>query len=174
MRLPYRFLFVLLATTHIHTSCAAQTGDDTLTAGVSHSPKDGIVLHGATRDLSNLDISTRTLAAGRSFTLPPGNADYLLIVREGNIEIAHKNLGPGGIALFPAGDRPDVRQSGASAAVFYLFSFRSRSPAQPGRAQKAGPPVILDWSQLPMKKTGKGESRAIFSRPVAWLANINM
>lgn len=151
--------------------------NDTLTAGVFPSPQNnesGLVLHGATRDLSCLDIRTHALSVGRSFTFPADNTDHLLIVWEGNVGIAHKNIGPGGVALFAAGDRPVIHQTGASPSVFYLFSFRSRSPVQPARAKNAGPPVVLDWPDLVMKRTDKGESRAIFSRPVAWLGNINM
>lgn len=135
------------------TCCAA--AQDTLTAGVYHS------LHGATRDLSRLDVRIHTLAAGQPFTLPSDRTDHLLIVREGSVTIGHQTPSPGGVGLFPAGDRPSIRATGRSPAVFYLFSFHSRSTAN-----RAGPRLIIDWPDMPMKKTEKGESRQIFTRPL--------
>jgi mannose-6-phosphate isomerase-like protein (cupin superfamily) len=127
---------------------------DTLTAGVFQS------LHGRTRDLSYLDVHTHTLAPKQSFTLPADNSDHLIIIRQGRVTAAHKTLGPGGVGLFPAGDKA-VLHSGSAKVIFDLFSIRSRSAVS-----KAGPPLLIDWPEMPMKKTDKGESRQIFSRPL--------
>ncbi len=166
-----------------------QIGPDTLTAGVSRLEstkarpaaygQSRIILKGATRDLSSLTVLMHTLFAGKSFSPAPGDAaDHLLIVSEGNIAIdadtLHKVFGPGGVGLFAAGDLPTIHNTGKANAVFYLFSFRSRSSPDPQRAKQAGPPLVIRWPEIPMKITDKGESRPIFSRPVAWLSKIDM
>lgn len=173
----------------LNDTVTMQTGPDTLTAGVSRwettktrpTPygQSRLILKGATRDLSGLTVLMHTLSAGRSFSPAPGDAaDHLLIVREGSITVdddtLHKVLGPGGVGLFAAGDLPAIHNTGKANAVFYLFSFRSRSPVDPQRAKQAGPPLVVDWPGIPMKTTDKGESRPIFSRPVAWLSKIDM
>ncbi len=131
---------------------------------------------GTTRDLSLLRVSVHTLKAGQSFVPSAGDSsDHLLIMAQGSLAVSidtvHKKLGPGGVGLFEAGKPPSLQNTGSMKAVFYLFSFRSRQSANPDRATA---PVVIDWPDLPMKKTDKGESRAIFSQPVTWLKNINM
>jgi (S)-ureidoglycine aminohydrolase len=159
-------------------------GPDTLTATVFHVPTGASaqgrpMVDGATRDLSQLRVSVHTLGAGASFSPPSGdNSDHLLIMAEGrlavDIDTLHKNLGPGGIGLFKAGARPSLQNNGSRNAVFYLFAFRSRQSANPDQASAAGSPIVIDWSDLAMKKTDKGESRQIFSCPVTWLSKIDM
>ncbi|HXB06744.1 MAG TPA: cupin domain-containing protein [Puia sp.] len=162
---------------------------DTITAGVSewdrarpHPAKYGEtrdLLTGATHDLSLLDIHAQILYAGKSFA--PGareSADRLLIVREGSLTVTigaqRKVLGPGGIGLFAAGDSPLLLNTGTANASCYLLSFRSKGHMDRGRAKQAGGPLLLDWPDLQMKKTEKGETRPVFSRPVAWLEKIDM
>ncbi|GGA89317.1 cupin domain-containing protein [Puia dinghuensis] len=174
----------------VSDTVTAQVGPpDTLTAGVSewdhakaHPTKYGEtrdLLTGATRDLSLLDVQAESLNAGGSFSPPTGeSADHLLIIREGNITVTigaiRKVLGPGGIGLFAAGDKPIFLNTGTSTATCYLLSFRSKGRLDHDRAKQGGGPILLDWSELPVKTTEKGESRAIFSRPVAWLGKIDM
>ena len=138
---------------------------DTLTAGVF--PPRPMVLKGATRDLSDLDVRLITLHPGQTFAMPNDSADHLLIVKDGNINVAAKTLGPGGVGLFTTSDNPAI--AAKTDVSFYLFAFKSRSGSTQG-----GAPWVADWSDLPMKKTDKGESRAIFSQPTAWLKNMNM
>jgi (S)-ureidoglycine aminohydrolase len=169
---------------------------DTLTAQVSewsrlkvHPSKYGdsrTVLNGSTHDLSLLDVRAITLSAGQSLPegsagnppAPPGGADELLIVREGRLSVTVKDslkiLSPGGVGLFPAGERPTLTNAGTSPVTFYLFRMQSRSSENQQRAREAGGPFLIDWPQMVMKPTAKGESRQIFSRPVAWLEKIDM
>ena len=169
---------------------------DTLTARVSEWSRLKVrhakygdsrtVLNGSTHDLSLLDIRAITLAAGQSLPegssgntpTPPGGTDELLIIREGRISITIKDslkvLGPGGVGLFPAGERPMLTNTGTSPLTFYLFRMQSRSPENRQRAREAGGSFLIDWPQMVMKPTAKGEGRQIFSRPVAWLEKIDM
>lgn len=197
--IPYAIVSVLLLTLAtglrglaqitVTDTLTTQVGPaDTLTAGVSewdrarnHPTKYGEsrdLLNGATHDLSLLDVHAHTLYAGQSFSPPAESADHLLIIRDGNITVTigamHKVLGPGGVGLFAAGDIPLLLNTGTSNATCYLFSFRSNGRIDHGRAKRAGGPLLLDWTELTMRTTDKGESRPIFSRPVAWLEKIDM
>jgi (S)-ureidoglycine aminohydrolase len=132
-----------------------------------------------THDLALLDIRAFTLSTGKSFTPSPKEAaDHLLIVHDGNLTVAiggqRKVLGPGGIGLFSAGDTPILLNTGTSNVTCYWLSFRSKGQIDHARAKQGGGPVLLDWTDLQMKKTDKGESRPVFSRPVAWLSKIDM
>ena len=157
---------------------------DTLTATVFHLPAGASaqgrpMVDGATRDLSRLRTSVYTLGAGQSFSPAPGdNSDHLLIMEQGrlavDIDTLQKDLGPGGVGLFAAGTRPSLHNTGSGNAVFYLFSFRSRQAVNADQAKAPGAPIVIDWPDLTMKKTDKGESRQIFSCPVAWLSKIDM
>jgi (S)-ureidoglycine aminohydrolase len=165
------------------TSVAAReiAAADTLTPTVfavpaAASAQGQPMVQGTTRDLSQLRVYVHTLSAGQSFTPSAGDSsDHLFIMKQGNLAVSddtlHKTLGPGGIALFTAGKRPSLRNAGTSIAVFYLFLFRSPHSPNPDQAKAA---FVIDWPDMIMKKTDKGESRQIFSCPTAWLSKIDM
>jgi (S)-ureidoglycine aminohydrolase len=162
---------------------------DTLTGGVAvwdqlavHQ-KGGIsrrqVITGATRDLALLDVRAFTLAPGQEAPVGELKEDQLIIVKDGNLSVSvikdEKLLGPGGVALFASGEFFILRNKGGSAVTYYALSFRSRSTKDPDRVMRAGGShFFLDWPDMVMKQTNKGESRQIFSRPVAWLGKIDM
>ena len=175
------------------TSAASHTPaaqSDTLTAQVCEWNKEPVtstntgesrqVLKGATHDLSLLDIRAITLNPGQSTTQSPkdDNADELVIVREGSLTIATgntvKGLGPGGVALFAVGAGHDFANKGDQKATWYLFRFQSRLPEDKALVEQLGSPVLIDWPEMTVQQTAKGESRQIFSRPVAWLTKIDM
>jgi (S)-ureidoglycine aminohydrolase len=168
---------------HHRAGRGAMPQSDTLTCGVHPYPGDeGQVLKGATHDLSVLDIRSITLQAGRQSSQPGGvdSLDELLIVKKGSVTIQSadsiKGLGPGGVALFSAGQTYQVISKGGEAATYYLFRFRSRSPEDNSRASQAPGhyPFVLDWPAMPVQHTAKGESRQIFSQPTPWLTKIDM
>jgi (S)-ureidoglycine aminohydrolase len=159
---------------------------DTLTSGVREWDKEEPsvsrhgeirrVLLGSTHDLSLLDIRAITLYSGTPAPTDTANdADELLILKDGELTITAgtttKQLGPGGVALLTAGQASSFAIRGNTAVTYYLFSFRSRSPEDRSRAQQ---PFLLDWPEMTMQRTPKGESRQIFSQPVAWLSKIDM
>ena len=165
------------------TSAAAQeiASADTLTPTVfavpaAASARGQQMVQGTTRDLSQLRVYVHTLSVGESFTPSAGDSsDHLLITKQGSLAVSidtvHKALGPGGIALFAAGKRPTLKNARSDKAVFYLFSFRSRHTPNPDQPKTA---TSIDWPDMVMKKTDKGESRQIFSCPTAWLSKIDM
>ena len=168
-----RSLFLFLALTATFAA-AAQSESDTLTAGVF--PPGPTVLKGATRDLANLDIQLITIRPNKTFRLPKhDSSDHLLIVRDGSIVIAtdpiSKTLDPGGVGLFGS-YIPLILNKTKTTSTFYLFSFRSRAGADSNRSN--GGAYLIDWPELTMKPTPKGESRAIFNLSTTWFKNINM
>jgi uncharacterized cupin superfamily protein len=172
--------FILFLATAITLSVAAQTAD-TLTAGVHPSPAGGspMVLKGSTRDLADLDVRLLTIQPGETFNLPANEtADYLLIVKDGkiglNTDAISKTLGPGGVGLFSDPLHPTIHNVAGVKTHLYLFKFKSRAGADRARGLQAGTAFIADWPDLVMKKTDKGESRAIFSQSTTWFKNINM
>jgi (S)-ureidoglycine aminohydrolase len=163
------------------TSAQSIAADDTLTPTVFHVPAAGSaqgqpMVLGTTRDLSQLRLYVHTLRAGQSFTPSADDScDHLLITKQGSlafdIDSLPHTLGPGGIALFAAGKRLTLKNAGSNKTVFYLFSFRSRHTPNPDQVKTA---IVIDWPDMVMKKTDKGESRQIFSCPTAWLSKIDM
>ncbi len=117
----------------IPESKTSEPQSDTLTAGVF--PPGPTVLKGATRDLSDLDIRLLTIQPGEKFTLPPGDsADHLLIVKEGNIVVDTKTLGPGGVGLFASRSHAiSTIQPIQRRAFIYLHS----NPAQEAMQKEA-------------------------------------
>jgi len=133
------------------------------------------VLKGATRDLSLLDIRAVTLEAGVILPAYGSDADELIIVKEGKLDVSFgdvdKVLGPGGVALFSAGEKYSIEDGDSIPASYYILRFRSRSVKDPSRTT---PPFVLDWKEMETRATNKGESRQICSRPGAWLGKIDM
>lgn len=187
--LRYVLLLCLLSIAASH-AWSQRIAPDTLKAQVCEWTKERArpekygssrqVLTGATHDLSLLDIRAITLRPGKSAVAitPATPADQLIIVKEGSLTVTagntSKKLGPGGVALFAAGEDPICNNAGPAPVTYYLLRFQSRSPEDINRARQAGGPFLMDWPDMPMKPTDKGESRQIFSRPVAWLGKIDM
>lgn len=158
-------------------------GTDTLTAQVSSFsalPKgEGQLIFGTTHDLSLFNARVVLLKPGwTTESASPTEMDNLFIIRDGHLKITTGNtsriLGPGGVALISDGEHYRLQAADSSACSYYILIFRSRSGKDPDRARKAGSVFFLDWPEMVMKKTDKGESRQIFDKPVAWLGRIDM
>ena len=133
---------------------------DTLTAQVASKQ-----LIGETHDLSVLDIHCITLKPGESQRITAMKDDELVIVKDGmvmaTVSDSIKNLNSGGVLLFAAGVSASITNNGSVSASFYRFLLRSRAVV----GKKAAHSILLDWSEMTMKKTDKGESRQIFDQP---------
>ena len=172
---------LLLCLSGVSATAQETAAADTLTPAVfavpaAASAQGRQMVQGTTRDLSQLRVYVHTLSAGQSFTPSSGDSsDHLLIMKQGSLAVSidtvHKTLSPGGIGLFTAGKRPTLRNAGSDKTVFYLFSIRSRHIPSPDQPKTA---TVIDWPDMVMKKTDKGESRQIFSCPTAWLSKIDM
>lgn len=184
-----RRLFFILCCGSALSTYAQDLPADTLQGGVwkwDHAQNLGpalaprrFVLGGETHDLSSLHIFALTLPAGATDveSTPADNpSDELLIVKKGAITISsndkNKVLGPGGVGLFAANDQINVANNAPDSSTFYLFLFHSRNGKDSARGSAA--PFLVDWPEMTMKKTDKGESRQIFDRPATWLKRIDM
>ncbi|MBS1662586.1 MAG: cupin domain-containing protein [Bacteroidetes bacterium] len=160
--MPYTYRLLIVFTLCIATRANGQR-PDTLTAQVATT------LKGYTRDLAPISVDQLSQPQNLSSL-----TDILLIVKDGELKVTTdsttKTLGPGGVALIPAGDKVSLSNTGH----YYTFQFQSYSSVDHERARKAGQPFLLDWKEMVMKQTDKGESRQIFNRPVAWLSRIDM
>jgi (S)-ureidoglycine aminohydrolase len=144
-------------------------------AVTTHGVTKRSLLHGATRDLSQLEVRSMTLDTGVIIAAYESDADELIIVKEGRLDVSveetGKLLGPGGVALFPAGEKYSLENGDHTPVTYYLLRFRSKGPRPP---HPSTVPFLIDWSEMVMKPTNKGESRQILSQPVALLGKIDM
>jgi (S)-ureidoglycine aminohydrolase len=147
---------------------------DTLTAQVATYPgPGGKVLKGATRDLALLDIRTLTITSAIMLSGKPDTLDELLIVKEGDLNLTVQDsttaLGPGGVALIPAGLSYSLE---AKRSTYYRFRFQSRHLPQPPTTDRH--PFLLSWTNMTVQQTAKGETRQIFSQRTVWLSKIDL
>src|ERR1700722_7595921 len=155
-----------------HTPAMAQS--DTLTAQVAPYPGEtGQVLKGSTHDLLLLDVRTLTIKSAIMLSGKPDTTDDLLIVKEGELDLtitdSSTSLGPGSVALIPAGILYSLE---AKQSTYYRFRFRSRHlPVLLTTGQR---PFFLSWASMPVQQTAKGETRQIFSLPTPWLSRIDL
>jgi (S)-ureidoglycine aminohydrolase len=167
---------ILLAILPLITVVNAMAQSDTLTAQVAPYPGPaGQVIKGSTHDLSLLDIRTLTINSAIMLSGKPDTADELLIIKEGelNLTIADSttSLSPGSVALIPAGITFTLE---AKRSTYYRFRFRSRHSPEADPAGKNKIPFILDWTNMPVQQTAKGETRQILSQPTVWLSRIDL
>jgi len=136
------------------------------------------VLTGSTTDLEKLNISTVTLSPGQIIK-PDALTDReeLIIVKEGTLNVstqtASKTLGVGGIALAIAGEKRELKNTSGQPVTYYILAFKSKAPVNTTRGQVAGS-FLQDWSEMVIKKTDKGESRANFDRPTPVFTKFDM
>jgi (S)-ureidoglycine aminohydrolase len=152
----------------------ARAQSDTLAAQVAPYPGPaGQVIKGSTHDLSLLDIRTLTIRSAIMLSGKPDTLDELLIIKEGDLSLTIQDsttaLGPGSVALIPAGLSYSLE---AKQSTFYRFRFRSRQLPQSPTTDRH--PFLLSWTNMPVQQTAKGETRQIFSQPSVWLSKIDL
>jgi (S)-ureidoglycine aminohydrolase len=167
-------VILLIAATGAIAQQSTVPQSDTLTAQVAPFPgPTGQVLKGSTHDLSLLDIRTLNIKAAIMLSGKPDTADQLLIIKDGDLNLTIRDssaaLGPGSVALIPAGVSYSLE---AQRSTFYRFRFRSRHEPNPTDNNKTF--FILTWSAMPVQHTAKGETRQIFSQPTPWLSKIDL
>ncbi|HXB90816.1 MAG TPA: cupin domain-containing protein [Puia sp.] len=168
MRRPVFILWLFLLSYPVFAQ--NQLPADTLVAQV------GTKINGSTRDLAMLDIHLLTLKAHQSNPGLISEADELIIVKDGRLTVTcdgkTKVLGPGGVGLF-SGNKITLGNPGSTPVNYFAFHFVSRRTEFPDSSNQT-PPFLLDWTEMPVKITDKGESRQIFSQPTHYFQKIDM
>ena len=138
------------------------------------------ILEGKTFALSNLEIHTSTLEAGKA-PHPPhvhGDLEELIIVKEGQVKITiagkSKILGPGSIAFAMPGDEHGIDNAGTTQATYFILKYKGKLPMNMERAKQAGGSFMLDWNELTTSNTGKGYRRNFFNRATSQLNQFEM
>ena len=160
----------------ITISLAAFSQQDTVATDVYKLKKPAkgnkqIILHGSTPDLADLTIYTITLAPGKSNAAAVAYPDkeQLIIVKNGTIKLTvakqESMLGAGGLALVVAGDKQRVTNNTSQPATYYVISYTAKDAVDINRGQRGGGSFMVDWKDMVVKQTEKGQSRPIFDRP---------
>lgn len=129
------------------------------------------LIHGSTLDLANLTVYTITIAPGRVKNKPVTytNKEQLIIVKNGTIHLLagtqQSMLGAGGLALVIAGDAQRITNTSNQPATYYVLSYTGKDAVNIERGQRGGGSFLVDWKDMVVKQTEKGQSRPIFNRP---------
>lgn len=129
------------------------------------------LIHGSTLDLADLTIYTITLTPRKGHTKPVTytNKEQLIIVKNGSIQLTagkeHSMLGAGSLALVVAGDEQHITNTSNQPATYYVISYTGKDAVDLERGQQGGGSFIVDWKDMVVKQTDKGQSRPIFNRP---------
>ena len=160
----------------ITISLTAYSQQDTVATDVykSKEPAKGnkhILLHGSTLDLADLTIYTITLAPGKSnaSAISYPEKEQLIIVKNGTLKLTvakqESMLGAGGLALVVAGDEQRITNTTSQPATYYVINYTAKDAVNIERGQRGGGSFIVDWKDMVVKQTEKGQSRPIFDRP---------
>jgi (S)-ureidoglycine aminohydrolase len=138
------------------------------------------VLEGSTTSLADLEIHATSLEPGQSPHPPHTHDDTeeLIIVKEGQLKITingvSKTLGPGSVTFAIPGDEHGVINTGNTQATYYVFKLRSKLPIQLERAKQNGGSFMIDWNDVAVAKTEKGQRREFFNRPTSQVVKFEM
>lgn len=128
------------------------------------------LMDGSTLDNARLEMHTSTLLPGLTNHPPRAHSDReeIIIIKEGQLQLIvnenSKILGPGGLALINAGDLQSFRNPGNEPVTYYVISFTAKAPVNMERGKQDGGSFMVDWKDLVVKTTEKGESRPIFDK----------
>jgi (S)-ureidoglycine aminohydrolase len=138
------------------------------------------VLEGATADLEYFEIHVSTVPPGEALHAAHSHADKdeLVIVKDGFLKVTlgstTKVIGQGGVLWASAGEMHGFQNGGPTPVTYYVLNFRSKLPVQLERGTKAGGSFTLDWKDVAVAKTEKGERRNFFDRPTAMFERFEM
>lgn len=137
------------------------------------------IMSGSTTSLADFEVYATTLEPGKAQQPHSNNGrEELIIVKDGQLKIslngASKILGPGSVAFAILGDNPALENTGSTSTTYYVFKYKSKLPANMERARQNGGSFMINWNDLAVEKTGKGQKRALFNKPTSQLAKLEM
>jgi (S)-ureidoglycine aminohydrolase len=139
------------------------------------------VIKGNTTFLEPFEVSVETLKPGEH-QIPAkekSEAEELLIVKEGKLTIngwtgKDRSIGPGSIVFVMTNQKYIYQNQGTTDVVFYRLRYTAKSSANVAREKGDGGSFIVDWDELPFKKTDVGGRRDFFNRPTANCSKFEM
>ena len=137
------------------------------------------IAEGSGAALAHMEWHVTALAPGQSPHAPHKHEEEeLIIIKEGQLQVtiedSSKILGPRSIALFLPGDQHGLSNAGTTNATYFVFRYRSKSPANSQRAKEAGGSFMIDFNNVSFTPHDKGGVRKYIERPTAMLKRFEM
>jgi len=136
------------------------------------------ILSGSTTALHSLNVDAYQLQHGVTL-VGGGTLETMVIVKSGVLTVEHQGeyveLGPGSVYVsFPGGGSMDIGNHTADIVEYYQFMYSSRQGADASRINESERGYIVDWDELEVRETQRGEHRHYFDRPTALLSRFEM
>ncbi len=139
------------------------------------------IAKGATLDLAELAIQAETIEVGAAAPprVAPDEYEELMILKSGELAVSVGNrdwgiLGPGSVVVSGPGEQRTFENVGELPVTYYLFTYRTRQPADSRREAGAGGPIVVDWNTVDYVPSDIGGRRQMFDRPTAMFENFEM
>ena len=141
----------------------------------SRGPNEQLV-NGNTTLLEHFEVSVETLKPGEhQIQTKEGRVrEELLIVKEGKLTIMGKSIGSGSIVFLMPNGQTGCENQGSTDVVFYRLMYTAKAGRDNARGKSNGGSFIVDWDELPFKKTDVGGRRDFFNRPTANCSKFEM
>ena len=146
-----------------------------------HAPgvKKARVLGGSTSALDMLEVLAYQLSPGVTHmgaALP--NVGSLIIIKSGIVHVNYQEdevrLGPGSVQVLFPGDGMRIENKQAEQAEYYVFYYAARKDIDRARGEESGGSFYIDWEELEVRETKRGESRSYFDKPTASFSRFEM
>jgi (S)-ureidoglycine aminohydrolase len=137
-------------------------------------------LDGETTFFGNLEIHTSTLEPGKAPHPSHTHTDVeeLIIVKEGKLKMTIKDkskiVGPGSVAIAIPGEEHGFFNGGETPVTYYIIKYKSKTPMNVERATKNGGSFMIDWNDVEVKETDKGNRRNFFDKPTSMTDRFEM
>lgn len=138
------------------------------------------IMDGHTPYLSNLEAHITILEPGQSAHPPHmhDKTEELIIVKEGQLKVTiagkTKILGPGGVAMAMPGDMHEAVNAGKEKVSYYLLKYTTRNADDAVAHKKPTASLLVDWSEVAVKKTDRGFRREQFIQPTVLFEKFDM
>src|SRR5206468_1826941 len=78
------------------------------------------------------------------------------------------------LVLILAGDKQQFQNTSKEPVTYCVLTFTSVLPANLARGREGGGSLVKEWNELAIKKTDKGEARAVFDKPTSMFARLEV
>ncbi len=135
------------------------------------------ILSGSTTALYRLDVDAYQLQPGVTL-VGGGTLETMVIVKSGVLTVEMEGedveLGPGSVYVSFPGGGMGIGNHTADAVEYYQFMYSSRQGADTSRINESERGYFVDWDELDVRETQRGEHRHYFDRPTALLSRFEM